>query len=145
MKNLKFVGIIAFVAVIMLSVVGCSTISVKESESGYAPSVGITVKDFEALGVVRVQTVIDDKGNGERITFDALLREAEKLGGNGIANVTIDKQSEIKVSPFGRSPGTTTYYGSALAIKYTNTIANATASSSDGYKVPSGGFSLFGK
>ena len=143
MKNLKLVGIIVLVAVIMLPLAGCSTVTVKDSDAGYAPSVGITVKDFEALGIVRVETQIDKNGNGEKITFDALLREAEAKGGNGIANVTIDKKAVLSVAPWGSSITSVTYYGSALAIKYTNTVPNAAESSSDGYKVPAAGFKLF--
>jgi hypothetical protein len=128
MKNLKIAGIIALVAVVMLSLVGCTS-TLKKMEAGATYNLGMAAKDVDVLGIVRVETKV--KGDdGERITYDALLREAEKLGGNGIANVMIDKKTEtFKFFFIIPVTSSVTWYGSALAIKYTNnTVPNVPAS-----------------
>jgi len=121
MKNtFKIFGIIAMVAVIGFSVVGCST-NYKTAEKGMVKSLGLPVKDVEILGVVRVQAIETKTGvDGEGITYDALLREAEKLGGNGIINIMIDKQVQQTKFIIFTLKDSTTWFGSALAVRYTN-------------------------
>jgi hypothetical protein len=128
MKNLKIAGIIALIAVIMLPLVGCTS-TMKKMEAGATYNLGMVAKDVDVLGIVRVETKAKG-GNGEKVTYDALLREAEKIGGNGIANVMIDKKVEtfrfFFIIPITSS---VTWYGSAMAIKYTNsTVPNVPAS-----------------
>jgi hypothetical protein len=49
-----------------------------------------------------------------------LLKEAQALGADAIINVAIDKKIQVTTFPSNRI---TTWYGSALAIKYTDTLA----------------------
>jgi len=116
MKNPKVLGIIVLLTVIMISLISCtsSTESLKGMYEGATYNIAIAAKDFEILGVVRIKTTVIDKENGEYITYDALLKEAEAKGGNGIVNVFIDREI---------NSDSETYYGTALAIKYTNTLA----------------------
>jgi hypothetical protein len=107
------IGIIALIAVIGLSIAGCaSDNSIKQPISGVTYNIAIPAKNIQVLGIVRVETKVDDEGNGELITYDALLKEAEKKGGNGIANIMIDMMQ--------KDSSETTWYGSALAIKFTD-------------------------
>jgi hypothetical protein len=101
---------------------GCTTVGVKQRDEGTVYTIGVpAAKDVKILGLVHVEATVDSNGNGESITYDALLKEAEKLGGNGIVNILIDKRAEEK-RLFGRTigAGTTNWFGSALAIKYTD-------------------------
>jgi hypothetical protein len=120
--------------------VGCAT-NLKESYSGTAYQIGVPeAKDVEILGLVRYEAVVE-KGNGEKLTYDALLREAEKLGGNGIVNIMIDvKRQGTKFLWMYLNPQET-WYGSALAIKYLNEnlTTPAGASTSDLSGQTSGG------
>jgi hypothetical protein len=50
-----------------------------------------------------------------------LLNEAHKLGADAIINIVIDKRIERQSSGFNNST-TETWYGSALAIKYTDPL-----------------------
>jgi hypothetical protein len=81
---------------------------------GTVYQIGGPVKDVEVLGLVYVRCE-----EGEPV-YQALLRAAEKKGGNGIANVVIDLES-MTTTFFGlKMSGRNTKYASALAIKYTN-------------------------
>ena len=111
----------------------------------------VTTKDFKTLGLIFVEStaVIDSDGyirEGSKITFDMLLREAQKIGADDIINLRIDEIKNISVteeirriskvirSPNGQSQTvesdemvkilntTVIYKASALAIKYTDTI-----------------------
>jgi len=119
MKNLvKLVGIIALVTIIGFSMAGCaSSDKFKEPISGFTYNIAIPAKDIQIIGIVRVETKVDTNGNGELLTYDALLKAAERAGGNGIANIMIDRLQEYDSTAMN---STTTWYGSALAIKYTN-------------------------
>jgi hypothetical protein len=82
-----------------------------------------------------------ENGNGERLTYDALLKAAAQRGGNGIVNIMIDVKRERIVTTAtdnrGRSQSIIreTWYGSALAIRYTDTIAPGTPISTDGNSI----------
>ena len=85
----------------------------------------VPMKDFEAVGLVftEAQFRVDSKKGvfGNVFTYQALLKEAEKLEADAIINVTIDRRIEnvtMEKVTFRQE----TWYGSALAIKYTNTI-----------------------
>jgi len=122
MKNtFKVFGIIALVLVIGFSMMGCvssTTGNFKEPISGVTYNIAIPAKNIQIIGLVRVETKVDIDNNGELITYDALLKASEAVGGNGIANIMIDRlqQSTRAAIPMK----TTTWYGSALAIKFTN-------------------------
>ena len=101
----------------------------------------IPVKDFESKGMVFVQVqfqaTADGTFNGDVFTYQALLKEAQKVGADAIVNVTIDRRVDIikKVENVGRSnekkaeTKQETWYGSALAIKYTGAITQGSLTS----------------
>jgi hypothetical protein len=120
-KRGLFVGMLGLALAFGL-LAGCTTAGVKQRDEGTVYNIGVpAAKNVEILGLVHIETEVDSNGNGESITYDALLKEAEKLGGNGIVNILIDKKAEEK-KLFGRTigAGQTTWFGSALAIKYTD-------------------------
>jgi hypothetical protein len=93
---------------------------------GTVHQIGGPVKETEVLGLVYVKC-----NEGEPV-YQALLRAAEKKGGNGIANVVIDVES-MTTSFFGLTLSSrNTKYASALAIKYTNVNIISEASGKDG-------------
>jgi len=121
MKNQKVFGIIVLLAVIGFTMTSCTTTS-KEMYKGSTSVIAPAAKDVEILGVVRVETNVDKNGNGDKVTYDALLKLAEAKGGNGIVNVMIDRKV-TEQSIFGYLLSREyTYYGSALAVKYTNSV-----------------------
>jgi len=84
------------------------------------------VKEVEILGLVYVKC-----NEGEPV-YQALLRAAEKKGGNGIANVVIDLET-MTTSFFGLTLSQrNTKYASALAIKYSNANIVSEPSGKDG-------------
>jgi hypothetical protein len=131
-------------------VIGCSTTttttvaSVDSSNQGRFGEVNIfPAKDFNGLGLVFTEvtltTTVDGANttiNGEAFTYQRLLKEAQKLNAETIINVVIDKKTEVvttstntfnpfshgNVSTVGKKTTQTTYYGSALAIKYTTLL-----------------------
>jgi len=125
-----------FAAVIVISFItvffnGCSTAAPAQSNIqnyGAFGDVPVPVKDFESKGMVftEVQFTIsgDGKINGKVFTYQELLKAAQKVGADAIVNVTIDRLVE-NVNEMGFSSNVTKnekWYGSALAIKYTNAI-----------------------
>ena len=118
---------------------------------GFVPDM-VTIKDFTTLGIIFAESsaVIDSDGHireGSKITFDMLMKEAQKLGADDIINLRIDEihhtsmTEEIRmVSKKEFSNITQTYRdvekeekvqiitrrieykANALAIKYTDTI-----------------------
>ena len=93
-------------------------------------------KQFDVLDLVFATSVSEFDENGQETSAQEgivtmLLREAQKLGGNDILNLRIDKNETViqtQVVTAGSSGNTTrtvttkkiTYTGSALAIKYHN-------------------------
>jgi hypothetical protein len=141
---MKHVRTVLVVLALALVLGGCAaapasqTFSVMESHSGFVRDIAIPAKDFEILGLVFHEAVVENGNNGERLTYHALLREAEQRGGNGIVNVMIDVRRERQTT------GTSTrsrevWYGSALAIRYTATVAPETPMSSGGRALSGGG------
>ena len=93
-----------------------------DNEGAFGEHVRTPVKDFITLGLVFTENQLTTNylaGNvqGHVITYQELLKEAQKLEADAIINVVIDKktQSVGKVT-------TETWYGSALAIRYTDTL-----------------------
>ena len=106
------------------------------------------LKDFVTCGLVFTEhTYQVDATDADMFTYQALLKEAQKLGADAIINVTIDRQIQTLTKTETTSTGSpasssssnssssstrtstskTTYtqeiwYGSALAIKYTNMV-----------------------
>ena len=86
----------------------------------------IPVRNFESVGLVFSEATftINDKGQMTgtgTFTYQALLKEAHKLEADAIINVAIDRKLE-KVLDGKKMIKKETWYGSALAIKYTDTV-----------------------
>jgi len=96
-------------------------------------------KDFNGLGLVFSEQSFElntkERFDGQTFTYQALLREAKALNADAIINVVIDyrvvidstiddadKRTEIK---------TETWYGSALAIKYTTSLSEKSTATSN--------------
>jgi len=129
-----------------ISFIGCSTTSSKtvstltggiSNEAGRFEVIRTPAKDFNTLGLVFAEATknTDDAGvRGDVLIYQALLKEAQKLNADYIINVVIDKRVESTMStsttssPLSSSSSSTgmtgkeTWYGSAVAIKYTTTL-----------------------
>jgi len=100
-------------------------------------------KDFNGVGLVFTEQSFklnpEESFNGETYTYQKLLQEAQKLGADAIINVVVDYRiinetstsTETSSNLFSSSSSssgsfvrTETWYGSALAIKYTNALKN---------------------
>jgi len=79
-------------------------------------NVAVAVKDFESRGIVFAESTAA-AGNGYRITYNALMKEAAKKGADALINVNISSTGIF----FSR-----TWSGSATAIKYLETISGDT-------------------
>ncbi|MCL2138087.1 MAG: hypothetical protein FWH41_00975, partial [Treponema sp.] len=119
---------------------GCTTTSNRPSSivnpdvnytlprAGSANNAALAVKDYLTLGIFWVSSTetIDGDGNrtGSQITYEMLMREAQKLDADDIINIRIDvKQIHefVRSSDFSSIISKTTYIytANALAIKYT--------------------------
>jgi len=124
-----------------LSVTGCMTettarrtASTNSSQNwGVFGEVVIPIKDFESKGLVftevHLMTTANGTTNGSMFTYQALLMEAKKVGGDAIVNVIIDRHIEtikqIEIIDYTEKVTETReeiWYGSALAIRYTGAI-----------------------
>ena len=133
MKNKPLLLGLLFVIVAVILSTGCQTIPASQhitfsNEGSFAQATFIPVKNFESLGLVFTQVelrMIDTRANpaqpsrpalagGNVFTYQELLKEAHKLGADAIINVTIDVVNNTSTG--------TTWYGSALAIKYTDIL-----------------------
>ena len=95
--------------------------------TGSSNDASIVAKDYETLGIIFVQSteVIDANGNhtGSKITYEMLMKEAQKLGADDLINLRIDVNEKEDFSDDGRPIRTTfEYTASALAIKYTTAV-----------------------
>jgi len=126
----KTKSILALALLSLLLLAGCAYRT--GASIGTVYQIGGPVKEVEVLGLVYVKCE-----NGEPV-YQALLRAAEKKGGNGIANVVIDVE-DMTTSFFGLNLGMrNTKYASALAIKYTNeNVVSADASGKGKLGIPS--------
>ena len=127
MKN-KLVFLAALAAIIVL-VTGCASGAAVyfENNGAFGEHIRTPVKDFETKGLVFVemQFVTTSKTiEGEIFTYQALLKEAQKLGADAIINIVIDKKYEVATQGLS-SNQQETWYGSALAIKYTTTLKSS--------------------
>lgn len=133
MANKKVLwGMLALALAFGLMLTGCATIS-KENKGTFS-TINVPNKDFTSLGLVFTENVVENN-KGEVFTYYALLKEAQKLGGDGMVNVTIDvKREGKKFGLFYLNPKET-WYGSATAIKYTDSLSDTgttTATDADG-------------
>ena len=99
----------------------CGTTTVTTARGGLVrgtfEEVDIAAKDFEPVSLVFTEITADSK-SGAFLSYDALLREAYKVGAHAIVNVVIEDVVVCESTSFAGSSCKTTRYGSALAIKY---------------------------
>jgi len=79
-------------------------------------NVAIAAKNFESKGIVFAESTAST-GNGYRITYNALIKEAAQKGADAIINVNISSTGIF----FNR-----TWSGSATAIKYLDQVSGDT-------------------
>jgi hypothetical protein len=117
MKKYGLLAVVFVTVLIMAS--GCAT-SIKDVYGGTAWNISVpAAKDVKILGIVRVEGLVT-QGSGEKVTYDSLLKAAEAKGGDGIVNVFIDVKKDVIKIFFWQITTAETWYGSALAIKYTD-------------------------
>jgi len=124
MKNtLKVLAVITLITGAAAALTGClSTAITGENHGEFGRNIRTPVKDFASVGLVFTETQLTNSftaSEGQIFTYQALLREAGRLGADSIINVTIDKKTEMMVGGGQKE----TWYGSALAIKYTNVLS----------------------
>ena len=127
MKNKLFLSIVVLI-VFSVIIIGCGTIQAADLSHQNWGTFGevakIPVKDFVSLGLIFTEvsfTVDNGMIDGKIFSYQDLCKQAENLGANAIINVTIDKKSEM-VREGTKQMQKETWYGSALAIKYTDVI-----------------------
>jgi uncharacterized protein YbjQ (UPF0145 family) len=145
MQRVKVIRLVFvfFMLVLMLILTGCST-SITRPDTGAIYDVALPAKNFEAVGLVFAETQIANRWgtlesavqggaqggsqgatqnvqasrHASQMTYNALLREAHRLGAHDIVNVRIDKRVEGREFLFWTKKTRITYFGSALAIRY---------------------------
>jgi hypothetical protein len=121
-----------------------SCASISKENIGSFPVVDIPAKDFTSLGLVFTESVVANS-KGEVFTYNALLKEAQKLGADSIINVVIDVKREGTKIGFLYLDPRETWYGSATAIKYTDSLKEITTSNPEGVIVTKEGSIVSGK
>jgi hypothetical protein len=123
-----FFVLIILVTITAFLVTGCFTTGAAsvqiQNEGAFGEHIRTPVKDFVPVGIVFTENqfrITSKDIKGEIFTYQALLKEAEKRGADAIINVVIDKKIEVVSSGFNTEQQET-WYGSALAIKYTDTL-----------------------
>ncbi|MDR0668816.1 MAG: hypothetical protein LBF95_01940 [Treponema sp.] len=132
MKNKLFDWVLVTLAAFaVLAVTGCVTTTATTegtNDGNFGENIRTPVKDFQTVGLVFTETqlaVTTSGGNeGQIFTYQALLKEAQAIGADAIINVVIDKKVQATMFP---SSHITTWYGSALAIKYMDTLTETTS------------------
>jgi hypothetical protein len=95
-----------------------------ENNGTFGRHIRTPVKDFVSLGMVFTENKFEFDSKvfkGDIFTYQGLLKEAQKLGADAIINVVIDKKIDL-VTYGMNTTRRETWYGSALAIKYTDTL-----------------------
>lgn len=146
MKTNKKAILAAIVIVGGVFLGGCMS-NVKEAQRTYTSAqqgalsyAAIAVKDFETKGMIFVESTVTIDAAGERtgseITYQMLMKEAEKLGADDVINVRIDEVINDKAEDTYKTDingdeafesrklisRNYVYQASALAIKYTKAI-----------------------
>jgi len=127
MKNKSSVWVIlTLITLIAFAATGCfssppSAHTYGENKGKFGELTRTPAKDFVSMGLVFSEASLTNpssKNNpGQIFMYQALLQEAKKVGADAIINVVIDKKTQIT-----ENDKTETWYGSALAIKYTDTL-----------------------
>jgi len=127
MKNAYSAAAFSFIFLL----VGCVANPSFMARDGIVSRVETVQKDYRIMGRIYVTSyaTLDYNGSiieGSIITFEMLLKEAEKLGANDIMNLYIDTQTKNETIETVLSGGEkqtsvvrrTKYTATALAIKY---------------------------
>ncbi|MCL2266510.1 MAG: hypothetical protein FWC17_01935 [Treponema sp.] len=95
-------------------------------------------KDFNGLGLIFTEQSFelnpDEYFNGETFTYQALLKEAKELGADAIINVVIDYRQVLRSDTVDTKTTihrNETWFGSALAIKYTTTLMDSSTTTTN--------------
>jgi hypothetical protein len=135
MKKRSLWGMLALLLAFGFVMAGCSTVdSLSQENIGeFTNNLALPNKDFTTLGLVFSETSydLDEKGaRGDIYTYYKLLQEVKKLNGDYMINIVIDKKVEGTFETIlGRKTdklikGKVTWYGTATAIKYSDSIKN---------------------
>lgn len=147
-KQSVWISVLSVLVVISsVSLFSCKTMDLKTNTVGLSENASISVKDYEIIGSIRVESEeIVSKGplglykshNGSHITYDMLLVEAHKQGADDLINVRIDTIKDSNTFLFGilGQKKTYKYIGTALAIKYSDSIQTSIGAKSS-IQVPS--------
>ena len=128
MKSIvRTAGIAGTVLAALLCIAGCASEGVTVMNRGvFGEAAAIPVKDYQTLGMIFTTHVYppneQDKA-ADVFTYQALLKEAQKLGADAIINVAIDRRVQTMRKDMGGHYRLETWYGSALAVKYTNIVS----------------------
>jgi hypothetical protein len=119
-----------FFLTVLFVCTSCATTRLTTNKVGWSDYTGITIKDFDVVGIITVESEVTKKVapfglnsslEGSEITYAMLMEEAAKKKGDDIINVRIDKIEDSTKSLFDFIVGykkTTKYIATALAIKY---------------------------
>ena len=118
--------IVGMAVLLLFGIIGGRNVASKTRAAGYnllmgTGNVALAAKDFEPLGIVFAEASGTSR-DGYRATYDALMREAAEKDADAIINVNISST---------RSFFTRTWSGSALAIKYLDTVPGETRMPAD--------------
>ena len=108
-----------------MSTVACGTTATTTTArsglvTGSFEKARVAAKDFEPVQLVFAETVVGS-ADGAGMTYDALLKEAYRVGAHGIINVVIEDVRVCEKSGVN-ARCVPTRYGSALAVRYTNAL-----------------------
>jgi hypothetical protein len=142
MKNKIFLcGMLIAIVGLVVSLSGCFAVpaslttfaEINQQNLGtFGESASIPIKDFESKGLIFTEakfTMEDGKIDGDTFTYQALLQKAKAAGADAIINIAIDKRVENvkQAGKLSKIIKQETWYGSALAIKYTNALTTGEA------------------
>jgi hypothetical protein len=127
--------ILVFVAVLALFA-SCHTTDFTENKVGWSNYNDISVKDFETVGIVSVESQevftygplgFKKSYKGSRVLWSDLMEEAVKLGADDVINIRIERTDQNYRRPwiaefFAGYTITYKFKGTGLAIKYTGSI-----------------------
>ena len=138
---------VIFLMLVFILLAGCSTTITAQREkvalNGKIEQITLVEKNFTVLGIIFLTStaIIDSNGSiieGSPVTYEMLMKEAQKLGADDIVNLRIDEiqknteiqklnqenidyqQSITSVSKRIIAKREVTYNATALAIKYMN-------------------------
>ncbi len=137
----KLLLVLCATVALCIGMASCSSVNTVTAKQGWANYSEITIKDFDTVGIVSVETEWVEKvgflhlttdTSGSKVTYNALMQKAAELGADDVINVRIDQTKEGKTGIIEKILGgttTTKYMGTALAIKYKDATPEVNAAS----------------